>query len=230
MYEAVRPVPDGSATPSRFVSTATRYGYSGVVLLAGTEDVDRQCCDRIAARYGIDVVAGCCVRPSSRKELMASISTRRPDVDVLCVRAGSRAMRRFIVTRAQIDVLVDPIGEDGVIAHTTIKQAMDNGIAIALEFRPLLRERGTARIEYAKRLADLARVLDYYQAPTVVTAIPRSHLELRAPRELSAIGSATGIDASLIHRGFRTWQTIAERSRRFHDDRFIEPGVRRVDE
>jgi len=64
----------------------------------------------------------------------------------------------------------------------------------------------------------------------VVSADPGSHLQLRAPRELAAVGEAIGFTAEQIETGLAEWGRIAARNRERLSDTFVEPGVHRVDE
>lgn len=224
MYEAVRPFPAGQATSARFAVRAGAMGYDGIVVLA---DPGRTGAGRLADRFDVDVVAGAMVAEREQGALARTIQSTRPAVELLCVEAGTPGLRRFATTRDRVDVLLDPIGEHGPIAHTIAKRAADHGVAIALDLEPLLTRRGADRSRYARDLRLLARVLDHYDVPSVVTGRPDSHLAMRAPRELVAVGAAVGIDDAFLERGLETWGAIVERNRAVRDDSFIEPGVRR---
>ena len=229
MYEAVRPFPCGQSTAARCAVRADSLGFDGIVVLASPEQADRSRCARIAASVDVDVVAGTKLAERDNGSLARAIQTVRPAVDLVCVEAGSPDLRRFVSTRDRVDVLLDPIGEDGPIAHTVVKQAATHGVMIALDLQPLLTARGAERSGYARHLRELARILAHYDAPTVLTGRPASHLAMRAPRELIALGTAVGIDASLLTRGLGTWAPRVERNREIRDDSFIGPGVRRND-
>jgi len=60
-----------------------------------------------------------------------------------------------------------------------------------------------------------------------VSANARSHHQLRAPRELVAVGEAVGFDAEAVREGLRAWGDLAERNRERRSEGFIQPGVRR---
>ena len=60
-----------------------------------------------------------------------------------------------------------------------------------------------------------------------VSGDPASHLELRAPRELLAVGEAIGFGRDEIASGLAEWGRLAAANReRAHPDS-VEPGVRR---
>jgi ribonuclease P/MRP protein subunit RPP1 len=70
-------------------------------------------------------------------------------------------------------------------------------------------------------------VLDHYDAPFAVSANARSVYELRAPRELRALGEAVGFAGETVEAGLREWGRVAERNRDRLSDSFVAPGVRR---
>jgi ribonuclease P/MRP protein subunit RPP1 len=79
-------------------------------------------------------------------------------------------------------------------------------------------------IERLRRLAD---ILEQYDTPFVVSVDPRSHLDLRAPRDLAALGETVGLDAETVREGLAEWGRLAERNRERAAERFVEPGVYR---
>lgn len=223
MYEAVHVVEDGDTTPSRFASTAARYGYDGIVIRG---ELSADGAKAISDRYDIDVVRGTTIRALDRDETGREIARARSMTEILSVLTEDIDMHRFVAEQVRVDVLVP----DTRIPHTTAKVARDHGIAIELDLGDVLRTTGDRRIAAIRELRRLIRIVDHYDVPYVCTANATSHLELRAPRELRALGSAIGEDETVIDRGLDRWGTIAEGSRRNQDDRFIEPGVRISDD
>jgi ribonuclease P/MRP protein subunit RPP1 len=84
-------------------------------------------------------------------------------------------------------------------------------------------------VQAIQGLRKLRELVEAYDAPFVVSADPRSHLQLRAPRELYAVGEVVGFDREAIEAGLRAWGDIAVRNRKRRSGTFIEPGVR-IDE
>ncbi|MFB6097384.1 MAG: RNase P subunit p30 family protein [Haloferacaceae archaeon] len=225
MYEAVYPAPDGDSTAARWVATASEYGFDGVVLRGrggGCADVQA-----LRERTGIDVVDGVEIVADSPQSASGAVGNRRPDHTILLVRGGTDAMNRFAVEQERVDVLTRPFDGDGDVNHVLAKAARDNGVRVEFDFGPVLRTTGGARVRALQHLRKLREIVDYYGTPYVVSATPRSHLQLRAPRELLALGEIIGFDAEAVEAGLREWGRLAERNRDRLSESFVAHGVRR---
>ncbi len=223
MYEAVRVASQGPTTPARFASRAASLGYDGLVI-HGPFDQKRG--GVIRERFDIDIVRGIAIEAADRETAAGAITDAREEGEIVTVYPGDEDIQRFLARRTAVDVLV-PTGE---IEHTTAKVAGDHGIALAFDVGPVLRERGPTRVSALRDLRRLATIVDHFDVSHVVTANATLHLELRAPRELESLGAAIDGTAELVKDGLDQWGALAARARRNRDDRFIEPGVRRVDD
>ncbi|WP_255167262.1 RNase P subunit p30 family protein [Natrononativus amylolyticus] len=226
MYEAVHAHPDGESTVARLAKTAADYGFEGVVVRNHSSARAEYDADRIAEEYGIDVVEGVEIRADSPERASGSIGNFRRSHTILAVEGGSNALNRFAVEQPKVDVLADPMA-GGDVNHVLAKAAVENGVRLEFSLAPVLRRSGGRRVRAVKAFRKLREIVDYYDAPYVVSADPRSHLELRAPRELRALGDPLGVDGEWIAAGLREWGRLAERNRRVQSDSFIEPGVER---
>jgi ribonuclease P/MRP protein subunit RPP1 len=116
---------------------------------------------------------------------------------------------------------------DGDVNHVLANCAAENGVRIEFDFGPVLRTTGGERVRALRDLRKLRELVADADAPFVVSANPASHLELRAPRELVAVGEAVGFDPETVRAGLREWGELAERNRHRQSDSFVEPGVER---
>ncbi|MFD1515388.1 RNase P subunit p30 family protein [Halomarina rubra] len=224
MYEAVTPRPDGSSTVARFALTAADQGYDGIVVRA---DADTDCdydAGAIADRYGVDVVEGCEVRADDRTAAASAVDRLRERHTVVCVRGGT--LNRFAVEDPRVDVVTRPM-VDGDVNHVLAKAAARNGVRLEFAFDRVLRADGGRRVQALRGLRKLREMVEQYDAPFVVSAGAESHLHLRAPRELLALGDLLGFTHDQVETGLREWGRITERNREVVSDSFIEPGVRR---
>lgn len=229
MYEAVTAYPAGSSTAARLASVASRYGYDGLVVW----DADRTLEEggqRIRDHYEIDVAHGTRVRADDPETASGHIGSARSQTTILGLEGGSVTLNRFAAETDRVDVLLRPMAGEGDVNHVIVRTARDNGVAIGVDLRPVIHERGGARVRAIEDLRKLAELIAHYEAPYVVTADPRTHLELRAPRELAALGDAIGQPAAWIERGLEQWGELVERNRAVRQDSFIEPGVKRGEE
>jgi len=248
MYEAVHAYPDGEATVARHAATAARHGYDGVVVRTrdavdpSADDVEEAAAGGVdggtrsspvsdpaalSAEYGVDVVDAVEIDADGPTSASGAVGNYRSDRTVVSVAGGDDALNRFAVEQPRVDVLVRPTAGGGDFNHVLAKAARDNGVHVEFDFGPALRETGGKRVRALSDLRKLREIVDHYDAPYVVSANARSHLELRAPRELVAVGEAIGFEAEAVREGLRAWGDLVERNRERRSEAFIEPGVRR---
>ena len=151
----------------------------------------------------------------------------RPAAPVGALVGGDDALNRFAVEEPRVDVLARPMDGGGDFNHVLAKAARDNDVHVEFDLGPLLRATGGKRVRALADLRKLREIVTYYDAPHVVSANARSHLGLRAPRELVAAAEAVGFDPEWVCEGLRAWGEIAARNRDRRSEAFIEPGVRR---
>ncbi|WP_277553226.1 RNase P subunit p30 family protein [Halobaculum limi] len=222
-YEAVIAYPDGDSTVSRLAQAARRYGYGGLVVRTRTAEFDP---DALRDRYGVDVVPAVEVAADAPDSASGSVGNFRPDYPLVLVRGGTNALNRFAVEQDRVDVLAAPLSGDGDFNHVLAKAAKTHGTRVEFDLGPALRQSGGGRVRALRALRKLREIVDYYDAPYVVSARPTSHLHLRAPRELIALGSELGFDESWIEAGLAEWGRLAARNRERLSTGFISPGVR----
>ena len=226
MYEAVHAHPDGRTTAARFVETADRYGYDGVIVRAVDADPDY---GRLRESLPIDVVDAAEVVAPDPQHASGAVGNARTERTLVCVRGGTDALNRFAVEQPRVDVLTRPFvgntDSDSDINHVLVKAARDNAVLIEVNLGPALRANGGRRVRHLDRLRRLKRLLDHYETPYVVSANAESHLQLRAPRELAAVGEEIGLGAEWTRAGLAAWGDRIARNRHRRSESFIAPGV-----
>ena len=227
MYEAVHAQPDGESTVDRLVETAADYGFDGVVVRNHSDSRANVDLQEIADTHGIDVVDGVEIRAADPHRAGGSVGNFRTTNTIVAIHGGTNAMNRFAVEHEKVDVLAHPMAGSGDVNHVLVKAAAENGVRIEFSLAPVLRSSGGYRVRAIQSLRKLRELLEYYGAPFVVSGDPESHLELRSPRELCALGVEVGFTREQIETGLREWGRLAERNRRVDSDSFIEPGVER---
>jgi len=192
MYEAVHAHPDGDATVARHAATAERYGYEGIVVRTrealdpaskSSEHADEA--TALRDEYGIDVVDAVEIDADNATSASGAVGNYRSDRTVVCVVGGDDGLNRFAVEEPRVDVLVRPMG-GGDFNHVLAKAARDNGVHVEFDLGPLFRATGGKRVRALADLRKLREIVTYYDTPHVVSANPRSHLDLRAPRARSS--------------------------------------------
>ncbi|SFB95126.1 ribonuclease P/MRP protein subunit RPP1 [Halobiforma haloterrestris] len=227
MYEAVHAHPDGQSTVARLAKTAADYGFEGVVVRNTPNARPAYDPDEIRDEYGVDVVEGVEIRTDDPQEASGAVGNHRPDETIVAVAGGSTAMNRFAVENDKVDVLARPMADDGDVNHVVAKAALENGVRLEFDLSRVLADHGGRRVRVLQSLRKLYEIVDHYDAPYVVSATPTTHLEFRAPRELTALGEQIGLPADFIEDGLAEWRNLAERNRHIQSESFIEPGVER---
>lgn len=222
MYEAVYAHPDGDSTAARYALTAADYGFDGVVVRAVDAAPDY---DRFAGAYGVDVVDAVEVVADDPASASGAVGNFRPKHDLVLVRGGTDRVNRFAVEQERVDVLTRPMDDEGDFNHVLARAAADNDVAVEFDFGPVLRSEGGQRVRALQNLRKLRELVDHYDTPFVVSATPSSHLELRAQRELKAVGETVGFDAADVAAGLQAWGDIAARNRERRSESFVAPGV-----
>ncbi|WP_338739526.1 RNase P subunit p30 family protein [Haloplanus salilacus] len=222
MYEAVHV--DGDEGGERLVATTARMGYEGVVLRARDATPDHAA---LREATGIDVVDAVEIVASDPEHASGAVGGRRPDHTILCVRGGTDRLNRFAVESDRVDVLTRPMADDGDVNHVLANAAATHGVRIEFDLGPVLRATGGRRVRALRDLRKLRELVADADAPFVVSANAASRLQVRAPRELVAVGEAVGFDPDTIRAGLGEWGDLAARNRHRRSESFVEPGVER---
>ncbi|RLM95784.1 RNase P subunit p30 family protein [Haloarcula sp. Atlit-7R] len=230
MYEAVYAHPDGDSTVARHALTAADSGYDGIVVRNHGDKPAEYEADAISDAYGVDVAAGVEVRADDPSRASGFVGNYRSDRTVVVVHGGDRRINRFAVEQPTVDVLAHPMRGDGDFNHVLANAAADNGVRVEFDFGPVLRASGGTRVRAIKELRKLRELVEDAGAPFVVSASPSNHLQIRAPRDLIAVGETIGFDADTVREGLTEWGRVAERNRGRQSDAVIEPGVRMADD
>ena len=225
MYEGVHAHPDGSSTVSRLALTASEYGYDGVVVRNHGDNPASYDPAAVRETHDVDVVTGVEVRASDPSRASGFVGSHRTDATDVAVHGGDPEINRFAVEQPAVDVLAHPTAGEGEFNHVLAREAADNGVRVEVSLRPVLRREGGRRVRALRDLRKLWEILDHYGTPYVVSADPHSHLQLRAPRELQALGDVVGIDADDVAAGLAEWGRLAKRNRARASEAFVEPGV-----
>jgi len=230
VYEAVHAHPDGESTVARFALTAASDGFDGVVVRSRSDARPETDLDAVREEYDVDVLDGVEVDAEDRSHASGSIASLREQVTLLAVRGGTPELNRFVAESPKVDVLAGPMRGDGDVNHVIVKAAKENGVRIEFDLSGVLRAEGGERVQALRGLRKLRELVEYYDAPFVVSADPTSHLELRAPRELLAVGEEIGFDREQVRAGLEEWGVLAERNRELLSEEFIAPGVEVADD
>jgi len=233
MYEAVSVGNECQTTLTRYATTASRFGFDGVVARQPASEAPAEhslSAERLHCweQYSIDVVDAVEFRTTAISTIRRKLDDVRESSTLVVVRGGSPERNRFAVEEPRVDVLSAPMETEGEFNHVLAKAATRNAVHVECDLAPVLRCSGGTRVRALQDLQKLWEILAQYDTPFVVSGSPQSHLELRAPRELQAVGQKAGIDSESILKGLEAWGELAARNRERHSESFIAPGVERT--
>jgi ribonuclease P/MRP protein subunit RPP1 len=237
-YAAVHARPEGEATVARMALTAAESGYAGVVVRnhgdADAEPVSDPPADpadgayvpgEVAEAYEVDVVPAVEIRTDDRSQAAGLLSRYRDERPIVCVHGGS--LNRWAVEDPRVDVLAHPTRDDGDLNHVLVKAAARNGVRLEFDLSRVLRRTGGERVQAVRGLRKQREIVGHYDAPFVVSGDPTSHLQVRSPRALRAVGEVVGFEPEQVDAGLREWGRLAARNRERLGEDFIAPGVHR---
>jgi len=227
VYEAVHAHPDGDSTVARFAATAASVGYEGVVVRSRSDARPEVDCEAVGEEHGLDVVSGVELDADDVSAASGALGDLRERATLLVARGGTPELNRFIAESPRVDVLAGPMRGRGDVNHVVVKAAERNAVHVEFDLSKVLRADGGERVQALRGLRKLRELVAHYDAPYVVSADPTSHLHLRAPRELLAVGEEIGFDREQIRTGLAAWGELAERNRHRASEAFIAEGVER---
>lgn len=227
MYESVRVEAGGRTTPARFAATVAESGFDGVVVRNRSDDHVDYDPARLRDAYDVDVVPAIEIGAEDPSRASGAIGNFREETTILVLRGGTPALNRYAAESEKVDVLAAPMRGQGDVNHVIVKAAIDHDVRIEFDLAHVLRREGGPRVQALRGLRKLREIVEYYDAPYVVSASPTSHLQVRAPRELVAVGETIGFTTEQIQAGLDEWRVLAERNRDRLSDDFISPGLRR---
>lgn len=227
MYESVRVSADSPTTPSRFVATAATSGFEGVVVRDRFDERTVSDPSGLREEHGVDVVDAVEIGVGDPSEASGIIESVREETTIVVLRGGDPQLNRFAAETETVDVLSSPMRGSGDVNHIIVKAAVANDVHLEFDFSYVLRREGGPRVQALRGLRKLRELVEYYDAPFVVSASPTTHHHVRAPRELLAVGEVIGFDAAQVRTGLEAWQELAVRNRERLSEDFISPGLRR---
>ncbi len=216
--EAVIATPQGHSTVARYALRASTLGYDGIVVRDHDDRHPRPDFGDLTDELGIAIHRGIELNPSKPDD----VSGRLPDLgatsQVVIVKGGRSELNAFIAGQRHVDVLATPLAHDrSVLSMEIIRNAVDADVAIELNFRPLLSP-GGSRVRHIRLLERLWTLIQKYDVPYVASVRPERHLELRTPRDLTALSTVIGLSDECIQEGLTEWNRRATTPRHDGDE------------
>jgi ribonuclease P/MRP protein subunit RPP1 len=214
-------LPEGSDSPSRLALVARRLGYDGIIICnhIGFEKFFRP--DAVNELKGIKVAFGVEVVANNPRSMRSRVAAARGRFPFVAVHGGSEETNKAACEDPEVDVLFHPEEGRRVLGIAAARAAQMNQVAIGFDLRPLIHLRGSSRsrwLEVVQRNLILARK---FELPMIITTGSRSHLDIRAPRELRALAEMAGFESCETEEALRYPARVLELNSR----RWAGPGV-----
>ena len=209
---SIHTAPECSDSPEAMAEIAAVYGYAGIAIMNHTphqpqkpEMIDHP---KIVVYSGIEIVA------KNPHHLMQMIGKHRAKVRVLSVHGGNEKINRAALESRAVDILSHP---DERLNHVLMRFASENRVAIEFNLDSIIRMRGRARVRALTNFRHNLKLARKYGAPMILASNAQSIYDLRAPREMIALGTIFGmtedeaiaaistVPEEIIMRGSENW-------------------------
>ncbi len=171
--------------PGQMAVEAKRYGYSGIVVTNSKINEKILVPDDFSIYKGIEIQG----KPSRIREEIKKLKNSNL---ISIVRGGDEEINRAAVESAGLDILLQPLEFNNVLA----KAASDNSIALGFNLSSLIKLRGDARIRELNHMRNNIKHARKYKLEMILTGDPGSVYDLRSPREMVALSSLFGMTQS----------------------------------
>lgn len=216
-------MPHGSSSPSRMALVARRLGFSGIIVMSINGSGGLQGLDAAHRIGGISLAIGVEVTSKDPRSLRGRISALRDRYPFLAVHATNESLLREALDDPRVDLVVN---SGFRLTVPEARSAKRNQVALAIDLQPMIRLRGASRSRWLDLQRYNVRVARKFGISLMITASPRSHLDLRAPRDMIAMAHILGITREEALDALRLPGRILEMNQR----RWASPGVEVLEE
>ncbi|OPY49989.1 MAG: Ribonuclease P protein component 3 [Methanosaeta sp. PtaU1.Bin055] len=217
-------LPDGSSSASRLALAAKRLGYSGIIITNHTTSGWPLGVEAARLVGGIEVAIGAEIVASDQRSLHSKATSLRDRAVFLAVHGGDEKINRAACEDPNVDLLAHPHRGRAGIGVAGAKAARDNQVAIALDLSSMIILRGPARMRWMETVRRDLNLIEKFDLPLMMTTGARSHLDLRSPRDLTALAGLLGLDRERALEALALPESILDLNRR----RWTSVGVELV--
>lgn len=221
-YECnIHALPDGSDSASRLALAAKRLGYSGIIITNHANSGRPFGFDAAKLVSGIEVVFGVEIVAKDQRALHSRAASLRDGSDFVAVHGGDEKINRAACEDSNVDFLAHPHEWRSGIGVAAAKAARDNQVAINLDLGPMIRLRGRSRVRWMEVVRRDLNLIEKFDLNLMISTGARSHLDLRAPRDLVALAALLGLERDRAIEALSLPKTIIDLNRR----RWASAGV-----
>ncbi|HLD83955.1 MAG TPA: RNase P subunit p30 family protein [archaeon] len=176
----------GENTTDEMIAMARKLGLRGI----GVEGL------REKPATELDMVSCYIIYAKNPQQLMEDARKYRDSYEVLMVSGGDYEVNRAACENPMIDVLCHPGKgrKDSGLDHVCVKAAMENNVAIEINFREILENYRKRRVRILEGIKRNVMMCRKFGAPVVTFSGAVTKWGMRAGRELAAVASMAGME------------------------------------
>ena len=221
----------GKSGIEQLASTAKELGYYGICFAEYFQNESqlkrlKEGISKVSEKVGIKIYLGFEAR--SPKELHKLVENRRM-FDILLVQGGDLKLNRIACETPQVDILTHPENnrQDSGLNHVLVKAAVDNNVAIEINFRELLLASKRTRSSIIRHVSNNVMLATKFHAPIILCSGAISHWELRDPQAMVSMANQLGLELKEAKDSVsKIPENIVNQSKERKSEKWIMPGVK----
>ena len=211
----IKALPEGSDSPSRLGLAAKHLGYDGIII-CNSEPGNIFRPEASEKINGVSISFGARVVANTPRSMLSRVDSFRSKYPFIAVCGGSEEINRAACENPIVDVLIHPGNGKHILEISSARAAKLNQVAIGIDLSPLIWLRGSSRSKWMSVIGRSLDLIRKFDLDIMITAGCRSHLDLRAPRDLLALAEIVGLErteaeramclpAKIIELNMRNW-------------------------
>ena len=183
--------PECENSPEEMAEIASGYGYAGIAITNHSPHQPQMPqTQQITDHAGIRIYSGVEIVAKNPHHLMQMIRKHRAKACVLSVHGGNEKINRAAVESRDVDILAHP---NERLNHVLMRFASENRVAVEFNLDSIIKMRGRERVRALTVFRHNLTLARKYGAPMILTSNAQSIYDLRAPREMIALGTVFGM-------------------------------------
>jgi len=191
------------------VDIAQRLGWSGIALVKKTQDLNEflKFKDSVS-KLRAQIKTWACVELHPTKDVQNLARKFRKDTDIIYV-SGDDSTNRAASECLEVDCISSPVKPDqkdfmhqknSGIDYTIARSCAERGIAVEVNFSEIINYYGKLGSQLMARIQQNVKICSDTKTPVIMTSGATNPLELRAPREIMAVGNSLGLDGIALSK------------------------------
>ncbi len=176
------------------------FGWNGFVYLYNFKSMEELLeIKRKISEIGSDafhIYLGVEITADEPRVLRNIVNKVREEVVIVAVHGGKYEINREAVSNPKVDILLHPELErnDNGLDENLLKLAKENSVAIEVNFREILSNKGLHRVKIIQNISENIRLCQELNVDMVTTTGAKDIWDIRDPRALASLSNVLGMD------------------------------------